>query len=40
MIERLMPIFAVIGLFSCLGYLTFAVWAVCQNLPFSKRKHG
>lgn len=37
MIDRLMPIFAVIGILSSTVYLSLAVWMVYENL--SKKKH-
>lgn len=38
MIERLMPIFAVIGILSVIGYAALAVWAVCSNLAAARKK--
>lgn len=39
MIDRLMPIFAVIGLISSLGYLSLMIWVVYENLIRDKKKH-
>lgn len=40
MIDRLMPLFAVIGVLSSIVYLTLAVWMVYENLPHVKKKHS
>lgn len=37
MIERLMPIFAVIGIISTLGYVGLTAWAVYTNISHTKR---
>ncbi|UOO85057.1 hypothetical protein [Neisseria dumasiana] len=38
MIERLMPIFAVIGILSTLGYAGLAAWAIYSNIAQTKKK--
>lgn len=38
MIDRLMPIFAVIGVLSMLGYTGLAAWAVYDSLFSNKKK--
>lgn len=38
MIERLMPIFAVIGIVSTLGYAGLAAWAIYSNVAQIKKK--
>ncbi|MDO5639270.1 MAG: hypothetical protein Q4G28_05310 [Neisseria sp.] len=38
MIDRLMPIFAVIGVISSLGYLSLMVWVMYENLHRGKKK--
>lgn len=40
MIDRLMPLFSVIGVLSSIVYLTLAVWMVYENLPHVKKKHS
>lgn len=40
MIDRLMPLFAVIGVLSSIVYLTLAVWMVYENLLHVKKKHS
>ena len=37
MIERLMPIFAVIGIVSSIAYLSFAAWMFYENVWKKKR---
>lgn len=39
MIDRLMPIFAVIGVLSMLGYTGLAAWAVYNRLFSNKKKN-
>ena len=39
MLDRLMPIFAVIGVLSSLGYISLMVWVVYERLNSNKRKH-
>lgn len=39
MIDRIMPIFAVIGILSSTVYLTLAVWVVYENLNKKAKKH-
>lgn len=34
-----MPIFAVIGVISSLGYLSLMVWVMYENLQRDKKKH-
>lgn len=38
MIDRLMPIFAVIGILSSTLYLSLAVWVVYENLQKKSKK--
>lgn len=38
MIDRLMPIFAVIGILSTLGYIGLAAWAAYESLARTKKK--
>ncbi len=38
MIDRLMPIFAIIGVLSMLGYTGLAAWAVYNSLFPNKKK--
>lgn len=38
MIDRLMPIFALIGALSVIGYTGLAVWAVYSSLFSNKKK--
>ncbi len=39
MIDRLMPIFAVIGILSSTVYLSLAVWILYENLQKKSKKH-
>ncbi|WP_206222754.1 hypothetical protein [Neisseria yangbaofengii] len=39
MIDRLMPIFAVIGILSSTVYLSLAVWVLYENLQKKPKKH-
>ncbi|UOO81570.1 hypothetical protein LVJ83_11645 [Uruburuella testudinis] len=38
MIDRLMPLFAIIGVLSSLGYLSLMAWVMYRNLTRSKKK--